>query len=194
MNVLTGVITGWIFKSFVRPVEATASRLATSIAGLSTGRTSMTKRQQDYQGFLQSSFWENLRRECITRDGGRCRRCNAPGRLQAHHLVYPDDWYDTTLDQLITLCVLCHEKEHGIEKTLAWQANMRKRIIATQKKEKKARKKKRLLETMKDIKEARSKSVVSRAEFIRRRDYLTGRKKRYGNFEASNGRMIYNPA
>ncbi len=75
-----------------------------------------SQRKAEYQQFLKSPFWRTLRAECIERDGGKCRYCGRDWMLQAHHLMYPRDWYDTTLDMLLTLCRPCHKKEHGIKR------------------------------------------------------------------------------
>lgn len=74
-------------------------------------------RKENYALFLESDFWKEIRVECFRRDGWMCRFCGtgSSGKLQAHHVHYPEDWYKTTLDHLITLCRKCHEKEHGIK-------------------------------------------------------------------------------
>lgn len=71
--------------------------------------------KESYGLFLQSDFWKQIRVECFRRDDWTCRHCGigSSGRLQAHHVFYPPDWYNTTLDHLLTLCRKCHSKEHG---------------------------------------------------------------------------------
>lgn len=72
-------------------------------------------RQEEYLKFLDTGFWLMLLDRCLERDGHKCTRCGSKERLQAHHVQYPADWYDTVLEHLVTLCRECHEKEHGIE-------------------------------------------------------------------------------
>lgn len=50
--------------------------------------------------------WEEKRAKTFARDGGRCRKCGATTRLQAHHKSYRPE-------RLVTLCKSCHNKEHG---------------------------------------------------------------------------------
>lgn len=52
-----------------------------------------------------------LRAAALDRDGHRCVRCNAPAQ-QVHHLTY-ERWQDESLEDLESLCVECHEKEHN---------------------------------------------------------------------------------
>ncbi len=84
----------------------------------------MTARQLAYRDYLLTPHWQSLRREVLSRDGFRCRRCPARKRLQAHHLIYRARFEDSVADDLITLCHLCHKSEHGlIRKTKhGWKA------------------------------------------------------------------------
>lgn len=54
------------------------------------------------------------------RDGHRCRLCGSRVELEVHHLSYRDELGRSIvgqeaehLDQLITLCSRCHEKQHN---------------------------------------------------------------------------------
>lgn len=73
-------------------------------------------RKQQYSEFLKTDFWKSLSRQCLQRDKFRCRECFGKTHLQAHHKFYRPNWFDTELDDLITLCVGCHRREHGINK------------------------------------------------------------------------------
>ena len=73
-----------------------------------------TARQEEYQKFLKSAFWRKLRDRRVKKDGC-CKNCGGLERLQAHHKVYPSDWYQTTMRQLVTLCRSCHRLEHGMK-------------------------------------------------------------------------------
>jgi len=62
-----------------------------------------------YAEFLQTPFWRALALACKRRDGWRCRACGVrTRRLEAHHVRYPVDWFDTTLGDLRSLCFACH--------------------------------------------------------------------------------------
>lgn len=66
-----------------------------------------------YALFLESEWWVQLSRRKRAAVG-KCERCPSRRRLQSHHLHYPDNWFDTTMEDLEVLCRSCHEKEHGI--------------------------------------------------------------------------------
>lgn len=66
-----------------------------------------------YAIFLGSDWWIGLSR-AKRRMVKRCEKCEATRNLQSHHIRYPDNWFDTRMDDLMVLCRLCHEKEHGI--------------------------------------------------------------------------------
>lgn len=66
-----------------------------------------------YAIFLLSDFWIELSRQ-KRRQVRKCEKCGCDSRLQAHHVRYPENWFDTRLADLKVLCRPCHEKEHGI--------------------------------------------------------------------------------
>jgi hypothetical protein len=72
----------------------------------------MRTSQAAYREFLNSDFWKGISTQCKERDGN-CVRCGSVKWLQAHHVQYPDDWYQTKLEDLETLCRECHRVEHG---------------------------------------------------------------------------------
>jgi hypothetical protein len=71
----------------------------------------MTRGQKAYGKFLKTEFWKELsarkKKRCK-----KCSRCGSTKRLQAHHIRYRDDWYDTKLRDLKVLCYVCHKIEH----------------------------------------------------------------------------------
>lgn len=68
----------------------------------------------NYQEYLSTVHWADLREAVLKRDGFRCTRCPCKERLQAHHKVYRATWYDSIPEDLVTLCWRCHKKEHGL--------------------------------------------------------------------------------
>jgi hypothetical protein len=64
-----------------------------------------------YEQYISSDRWRRLRAAAIERDGGRCRLCDADGRLEVHHRRYPPrgQWHLDSLDALTTLCIPCHD-------------------------------------------------------------------------------------
>lgn len=74
------------------------------------------KTRAEYLEFLGSEFWVRLSLACRGMAGFKCYRCGKRckrHKCHAHHIRYPDDWYQTTLDDLVCLCTKCHEFEHS---------------------------------------------------------------------------------
>lgn len=73
----------------------------------------MTKGQKAYREFLKTDFWKSLASE-KKRKVGKCEECGSVEGLQAHHVTYPKDWFDSTLEHLKVLCRKHHMNEHGL--------------------------------------------------------------------------------
>lgn len=65
---------------------------------------------KDHDLYLQSEKWKALRGQVLQRDGFMCVRCAAAAE-QVHHLTY-ERWQNEELNDLVSLCRECHEKEH----------------------------------------------------------------------------------
>ncbi|WP_442868521.1 HNH endonuclease [Bradyrhizobium sp. CCBAU 51627] len=67
--------------------------------------------------FYKSAGWRTLRAACLQRDGNRCTEqfCTTPtDRLTAHHIIERGTPGSTdTLANLRTLCMRCHNRQHG---------------------------------------------------------------------------------
>lgn len=74
-----------------------------------------TERQLQYQLYLESDHWKELRKIVLDRDGNKCTRCDSKFWLQAHHKIYRKRFEDSVPGDLVTLCRSCHEKEHGLK-------------------------------------------------------------------------------
>ena len=57
--------------------------------------------------------YDLLRHQVLERDGWRCQNCGSSQALHVHHLSKRSQLGDDALDNLTTLCVNCHEREHG---------------------------------------------------------------------------------
>ena len=61
---------------------------------------------QGKQYVLSSWFWErDLKIKRLKKDNFQCQKCGRKDNLQVHHLTYPA----TSLEDLETLCIYCHE-------------------------------------------------------------------------------------
>ena len=62
----------------------------------------------DIDAYYSSAAWRSIREACLARDGYRCRLCNSPDDLQAHHRSYARFGHED-VDDLTTLCAPCHD-------------------------------------------------------------------------------------
>lgn len=73
--------------------------------------------KQTYKEQLADGRWLRKKNEILERDKYTCQRCGATSNLQVHHkeyLVNKKAW-EYPNEDLITLCVNCHENEHKRE-------------------------------------------------------------------------------
>lgn len=72
----------------------------------------------EYQAYLGSSAWQDVRRLVIASFDGRCATCNASDALEVHHRTY-ERVGDERMDDLTLLCSQCHELLHSTWSALA---------------------------------------------------------------------------
>lgn len=71
---------------------------------------------KNYDLFLKSKYWKNIRIEVLKRDKFTCVYCGVKDNLQVHHLTYKNHYKEhKNLQDLITLCDKCHNSEHQWE-------------------------------------------------------------------------------
>lgn len=70
-------------------------------------------RSLEYLQYLDSQHWSDLRLEAINRSNRRCEACQKPGKLDGHHLIYPDNLKSCTVDDIMALCRRCHDLWHN---------------------------------------------------------------------------------
>lgn len=64
-----------------------------------------------YNIYLQSEHWRNLRLIALKRDNYICQSCKQEKATEVHHLTYKN-LGNESLDELISYCRVCHEKVH----------------------------------------------------------------------------------
>jgi hypothetical protein len=69
-----------------------------------------------YEKFLLDGYWGDVRAAVLERDENQCQLCLSESCLQVHHKTYEHRGLEHIyLDDLITLCVSCHQKFHDIK-------------------------------------------------------------------------------
>lgn len=72
-------------------------------------------KNERYEKYRSSKDWEEIRKLILERDNHKCRCCASTERqLHIHHSTY-EHLYDELnhLDDLITLCSVCHRAIHN---------------------------------------------------------------------------------
>lgn len=61
---------------------------------------------------LNAASYENLRQQILRRDGWRCQCCGTMASLEVHHKQFRSHSGHDSEENLITLCVGCHQEVH----------------------------------------------------------------------------------
>lgn len=72
------------------------------------------RRKMPYAKFLQSDYWQEVRKAVLEREGHKCRLCRSQEFLHVHHITYEHKGDELRhLETLTVLCRECHKKVHG---------------------------------------------------------------------------------
>ncbi len=70
-------------------------------------------RQMTYKEFLQSKYWQLVRKKVLARDDYKCVICRDDVNLHVHHDTYKHHFKELeNLGDLMTLCAVCHKEHH----------------------------------------------------------------------------------
>ena len=61
---------------------------------------------------LDPELYQRLRQEVLRRDAWRCQCCGTRSNVEVHHKKYRGQGGDDSEENLITLCVECHDSHH----------------------------------------------------------------------------------
>ena len=75
-----------------------------------------------YLEYLESDKWSALRNERLIKDNFRCAICGNPEQLHVHHLFYPADYGEESINDIITLCPICHGLVEKLKKVGGFKA------------------------------------------------------------------------
>lgn len=74
-------------------------------------------KRKNYDLFLKSKYWKEVKTKVLCRDKNKCRYCGSVLNLEVHHLTYKNHYKEhKNLADLITLCRICHQSEHDFDK------------------------------------------------------------------------------
>ena len=72
----------------------------------------LTEAQKEYQKYLKTKHWLELRKKKLDSVEHKCELCYSSKRLQIHHKTYIRKGNEL-LNDLIVLCSRCHSKFHN---------------------------------------------------------------------------------
>jgi len=73
-----------------------------------------------YEMYMQSPRWQMVRQTRFALDNYKCVCCGRPMDLECHHLSYRNLGHEDILNDLVTLCKLCHEDIEQRKKDNDW--------------------------------------------------------------------------
>ena len=76
--------------------------------------------KKDFKG-LKDLEWFNLQRQVFERDNFKCRHCKGKSgsfELHGHHIIHRENGGEDTLENIVTLCKVCHVDYHNGKITL----------------------------------------------------------------------------
>ena len=76
-------------------------------------RAEKIKNGSEYQEYIKSQEWQEVRQKIFKRDNFRCVKCGASKNLQVHHITYENLGEEKYAD-LVTLCNDCHNATHNM--------------------------------------------------------------------------------
>lgn len=81
--------------------------------GQVTPKVSEQLKALPYPEFLNTEYWNTIRKYMLDQAKYKCQLCNSNGTLHVHHKTYEHHGDEHNhLEDLIVLCKQCHEKIH----------------------------------------------------------------------------------
>lgn len=69
------------------------------------------RKRKEYNEYLKSPEWKEIRQLVFRRDGHVCQVCNTNPATQVHHITY-ERFRNELLDDLLSVCAPCHSNLH----------------------------------------------------------------------------------
>ena len=77
----------------------------------------LTVHSPEYEAYIASPAWAEVKRRRLLIDGGLCVMCKRPVgnglKWETHHLHYRNLGHEDVIKDVCTLCVDCHDKIHN---------------------------------------------------------------------------------
>jgi hypothetical protein len=70
-----------------------------------------------YKVYLETTHWNKTRKRILKFDGWKCVKCGSKKSLKVHHRTY-ERLGQELLEDLVTLCSVCHATLHGSGKPI----------------------------------------------------------------------------
>lgn len=70
--------------------------------------------KDDYNEYLKSDHWQEVREKQLLQDEHRCAFCGSTEKLEVHHINYKNLYNEKPGCDTITFCDTCHRKYHRI--------------------------------------------------------------------------------
>ena len=75
------------------------------------------RRSRSKKGVARSArrqkVWNKMIKSVLSRDGWKCTKCGSRKNLDIHHVTPKSEGGKHRMENLITLCKACHNKEHA---------------------------------------------------------------------------------
>lgn len=106
------IIVGFVFPQFAMVLLVLACTLmffGSQDSNLKS--TCSSHKWVDHSSYLFSPSWKVIRYKVMERDGFRCKSCGDDSNLHVHHIHYKRLGAEK-LEDLITVCAICHKELH----------------------------------------------------------------------------------
>lgn len=101
------------FKSYGIFGKSARQRMNAVVRAKKKKKNISCTRKDKYERHMHSKYWLDVRRSVFERDAFRCVKCGSLSNLHAHHLTYKNIFNEANhLEDVITLCGICHRGEH----------------------------------------------------------------------------------
>lgn len=96
------------YENWIEEKNAEFANLWESVKELNRDTSKFTK----YSNYIQSEDWKLKRSEVLLRDNNLCQVCKKDAAEEVHHITY-DNLFNEKLEDLLSVCKICHKEIHS---------------------------------------------------------------------------------